>query len=298
MEKRVWLEKRGRDPAKIRELNLDNCRSTSIVGLTDELCNLEILTIVNVGLTSLKGFPKLPNLKKLYLSDNRINSGLNLLETSPKLTRLNLSGNEIKDLETLEPLKNFKNLISLDLFSNQVTIVENYRDAVFKTIPSLKYLDGFDKNDRHVEDSDDEVDWGEIFGEFEESEDWSTTDEEEEGNSSDEAETPEGRINMEKMQQTLKQQNNAEDSPLKCAVCKHHLSISPIVLNTVLGSICGRDACKRLASSQGTNYRQKAYEGLAKVLEFPCMYKENGCKKVLPWNEIGGHELICEFVKL
>lgn len=52
-------------------MNLDNCRSTNIVGLTDEYTALETLSLINVGLTSLKGFPKLPNLKKLELSDNR-----------------------------------------------------------------------------------------------------------------------------------------------------------------------------------------------------------------------------------
>ncbi|KAL3279923.1 hypothetical protein HHI36_017430 [Cryptolaemus montrouzieri] len=127
MENRVALERRGKNPADIKELNLDNCRSTSIVGLTDEYCKLESLSLINVGLTSLKGFPKLPNLKKLELSDNRIINGLNLLETSPKLTHLNLSGNKIKDLETLEPLKNFKYLKNLDLFNNDVTTVEDYR---------------------------------------------------------------------------------------------------------------------------------------------------------------------------
>ncbi|XP_044761833.1 acidic leucine-rich nuclear phosphoprotein 32 family member A [Coccinella septempunctata] len=182
MEKRIELEKRGKNPANIKELNLDNCRSTSIVGLTDEFCNLESLSLINVGLTSLKGFPKLPNLKKLELSDNRINSGLNLLETSPKLTHLNLSGNKIKDLETLEPLKNFKNLKSLDLFNNEVTTVEYYRDAVFKTIPSLKYLDGYDENDREAEDSDEEVNGNEGFEQSDE--DGLSSDEEEELNES------------------------------------------------------------------------------------------------------------------
>ena len=83
---------------------MDNCRSTNIVGLTEEFSNLETLSLINVGLTSLKGFPKLPNLKKLELSDNRISGGLNLLNGSQKLTHLNLSGNKIKDIETLEPL--------------------------------------------------------------------------------------------------------------------------------------------------------------------------------------------------
>ena len=74
------------------------------MGLTEEFSSLESLSLINVGLTSLKGFPKLPNLKKLELSDNRISGGLNLLSGSPKLTHLNLSGNKIKDIETLEPL--------------------------------------------------------------------------------------------------------------------------------------------------------------------------------------------------
>lgn len=50
---------------QITELNLDNCRSTAIVGLTDEFVDLESLSLINVGLTSLKGFPKLPNLRRV-----------------------------------------------------------------------------------------------------------------------------------------------------------------------------------------------------------------------------------------
>ncbi|GBM57600.1 Acidic leucine-rich nuclear phosphoprotein 32 family member A, partial [Araneus ventricosus] len=104
MEKRIELEKRGRNPSEIKDLVLDNCRSTQIVGLSDEFCNLESLSLINVGLTSLKGFPKLPNLRKLELSDNRISGGLNLLSGSPKLSTLNLSGNKIANLDALEPL--------------------------------------------------------------------------------------------------------------------------------------------------------------------------------------------------
>lgn len=95
-----------------------------------------------MGLTTLKDFPKLPNLKKLELSDNRISSGLNYLTTSSKLQYLNLSGNKIKDLETLKPLKEFKNLSVLDLFNNDATQVENYREKIFKMLPSLNFLDG------------------------------------------------------------------------------------------------------------------------------------------------------------
>lgn len=155
MEKRIELERRGRNPAKITELNLDNCKSTSIIGLTEEFENLEVLSLINVGLTTLKAFPALTSLRKLELSDNRISGGLNALTCLPKLTYLNLSGNKIKDLETLESLKDMKSLQNVDLFNCEVSTLENYRDKVFTMVPSLIYLDGFDKED-NSEDEDDE----------------------------------------------------------------------------------------------------------------------------------------------
>ncbi|XP_046810696.1 acidic leucine-rich nuclear phosphoprotein 32 family member A isoform X1 [Lucilia cuprina] len=159
MEKRIELERRARKANQITELNLDNCRSTSIVGLTDEYTALESLSLINVGLTTLKGFPKLPNLKKLELSDNRISNGLNYLHTSPKLQYLNLSGNKIKDLEALKPLEEFKHLAILDLFNNEATQIENYREKIFEMLPSLRFLDGFDCNDVEApSEGDDEED--------------------------------------------------------------------------------------------------------------------------------------------
>ncbi|XP_024226276.1 acidic leucine-rich nuclear phosphoprotein 32 family member A isoform X1 [Bombus vosnesenskii] len=153
-----WTSPLCHQLTRIKELVLDNCRSTHIVGLTDEFVALESLSLINVGLTSLKGFPKLSSLKKLELSDNRISGGLNLLQSSPKLTHLNLSGNKIKDLDTLQPLKEFKNLKNLDLFNNEVTNLDNYREKVFSLIPSLRCLDGFDTDDCEVDDSEGEDD--------------------------------------------------------------------------------------------------------------------------------------------
>uniref|UniRef100_A0A182K3L6 U2A'/phosphoprotein 32 family A C-terminal domain-containing protein n=1 Tax=Anopheles christyi TaxID=43041 RepID=A0A182K3L6_9DIPT len=140
----------------ITELILDNCRSTYIDGLTDSFTALETLSLINVGLVSLKNFPKLSNLRKLELSDNRISNGLSHLTGSPKLTHLNLSGNRIKDFDELRPLKDLENLEVLDLFNNQVTLIENYREKLFQLIPSLNYLDGFDKE--YVEAPSDEED--------------------------------------------------------------------------------------------------------------------------------------------
>ncbi|OTF75762.1 acidic leucine-rich nuclear phosphoprotein 32 family member A-like protein, partial [Euroglyphus maynei] len=97
--------------------------------------------MINIGLTSLKGFPNLPNLKRLELSDNRISNGLNQLKGSVNLQYLNLCGNKIKDIETLEPLKELKKLEILDLFNCEVTEQPEYRKKVFDMLPELKFLD-------------------------------------------------------------------------------------------------------------------------------------------------------------
>lgn len=50
--------------------------------------------------------------------------------------------------------KEFKSLKNLDLFNCDVTQIENYREKLFQLIPSLKFLDGFDSEDREAEDSE------------------------------------------------------------------------------------------------------------------------------------------------
>uniref|UniRef100_A0A4W5R4L4 Acidic leucine-rich nuclear phosphoprotein 32 family member n=1 Tax=Hucho hucho TaxID=62062 RepID=A0A4W5R4L4_9TELE len=145
----------------VRELILNNCSSNEgkIEGLTAEFVNLEFLSLINVGLISASNLPKLEKLKKLELSDNRISGGLDVLaEKLPNLTHLNLSGNKLKDISTLEPLKNLDCLKSLDLFNCEVTNLNDYRESVFKLLPQLTYLDGYDVEDREASDSDGEVD--------------------------------------------------------------------------------------------------------------------------------------------
>lgn len=44
------------------------------------------------------------------------------------------------------------NLRNVDLFNCEVTKLENYRDKVFKLLPDLKFLDGFDQNEQEDEE--------------------------------------------------------------------------------------------------------------------------------------------------
>ncbi|VDK88616.1 unnamed protein product [Litomosoides sigmodontis] len=156
MDKRIELELRGRDPSEVTELNLDNCRATSVSGLTEEFKSLETLSMINVGLTSLKGLPPLPSLQRLDLSENRISGGLDQLLCCPHIEYLNMAGNKISTLEILEPLQKLEELRSLDLFGCELASFDDYRKNVFEALPNLKYLDGYDINDEEAE-SDSEI---------------------------------------------------------------------------------------------------------------------------------------------
>ncbi|XP_061462678.1 acidic leucine-rich nuclear phosphoprotein 32 family member E isoform X1 [Rhineura floridana] len=161
MKKRVNLELRNRAPEEVAELDLDSCRSSSgeIEGLNDTFKELEFLSMASVELTSLAKLPTLTKLRKLELSNNRISGGLEVLaERCPNLTYLNLSGNKIKDLSTVEALQNLKNLKSLDLFNCEITNLEDYRESVFDLLQQITYLDGFDQEDNEAPDSEDEED--------------------------------------------------------------------------------------------------------------------------------------------
>jgi len=149
-------------PEQITELVLDACKATKVTGL-DKFVNLEVLTLNGCGLTTLESFPALPSLKTLELADNQLADGcLEALQDAAliNMTRLSLAGNRFSTLDALEPLSACVNLRDLDLFNCPVTESENYRDGVFEMLPALKYLDGFDADDKEKEDDDDEEDEG------------------------------------------------------------------------------------------------------------------------------------------
>jgi len=156
MDKRIELELRGRKPEEVIELTLDNCQTDNgaVAGLTSDYKNLQLLSMINSGLSTMKGFPKLESLKKLEMSDNRLVGGLEHLADCQNMTHLNLSGNLFKDASAIEPLKELCNLRSLDLFNCPVTSPEDYRQQVFKLLPQLKYLDGYDAEDKEADDTD------------------------------------------------------------------------------------------------------------------------------------------------
>ncbi|XP_032095041.1 acidic leucine-rich nuclear phosphoprotein 32 family member B-like [Thamnophis elegans] len=193
MKKRLTLELRNKKPAEVKELVLDNCCSEDgkISGLSPDFENLELLSMINVRLLSISNLPKLSKLRKLELSDNRISGGLEVLaEKTPNLTQLNLSGNKIKEISTLDPLKKLPHLRNLDLFNCEVTTLNNYRESIFTLLPQLIYLDGFDSSDKEAPDSDPEADG--LDDEYDENGDEDEEEEEEEEDELDDEEDLDG----------------------------------------------------------------------------------------------------------
>uniref|UniRef100_A0A9L0S1G9 Acidic leucine-rich nuclear phosphoprotein 32 family member n=1 Tax=Equus caballus TaxID=9796 RepID=A0A9L0S1G9_HORSE len=200
MKKRINLELRNRAPEEVTELVLDNCLCVNgeIEGLNDAFKKLEFLSMANVELSSLARLPSLNKLRKLELSDNIISGGLEVLaEKCPNLTYLNLSGNKIKDLSTVEALQNLKNLKSLDLFNCEITNLEDYRESIFELLQQITYLDGFDQEDNEAPDSEEEDDEVEYYSAMKMNEVLDTSysmdgDEDDEDEEEDEAGPPEG----------------------------------------------------------------------------------------------------------
>ncbi|KAG8079782.1 hypothetical protein GUJ93_ZPchr0007g5884 [Zizania palustris] len=128
--------------------------------------SLENLSIAGVGVASLAGFPRLRNLTRLTLSDNRIAGGLDHLVAAGlgSLRDLDLSNNRIQYVDDLAPLANLR-LVSLDLYECPVTRVKDYRSKVFGMIRTLRYLDKMDADENERPESDDDDDDGDGEGE-------------------------------------------------------------------------------------------------------------------------------------
>mmetsp|Transcript_26672 Transcript_26672/g.48024 ORF Transcript_26672/g.48024 Transcript_26672/m.48024 type:complete len:185 (+) Transcript_26672:2-556(+) len=147
--------------------------------------SLNFLSMSGCGLTSLANFPNLGALLKLDLSKNSITGGLDNLSNCVELMQLSLTENQIKTIDSLQPLANLPNLLSLELEDNPVAEVEGYREKVFELCSSLEVLDGLNVEGQEVsmseeEGSDEDFSPDSDFEDFEEEEEDESFDSEEE----------------------------------------------------------------------------------------------------------------------
>jgi acidic leucine-rich nuclear phosphoprotein 32 family member A/C/D len=164
-------------PIQVKYLYLDNCPVSSLLCSLEAYTNLELLSLVNTGLVNLDGFPILPKLLNLNLSENPITDGLHQLHGSPKLTKLHLSVNVTNNFKVLEPLSELRCLKRLDISQREVTNDE--RDKIFKLIPSLKYLNGLDRDNKEEVETEEELedDYSDITSDSDDDDDDESWDE-------------------------------------------------------------------------------------------------------------------------
>jgi len=114
------------------------------------------LTMNTCGLTSLRGFPVLPELIRLELIENQF-PGADLVHLSglKELQSLSIGENKIEKLSQLKPLSGLVNLTQLDLVECPIAKLKNYRKDVFALIPSLRILDNLDAEGNEYEYSED-----------------------------------------------------------------------------------------------------------------------------------------------
>ncbi|KFD56548.1 hypothetical protein M513_02652 [Trichuris suis] len=135
----------NRMPKEVLTVKVNGSNGIEIDGLNNGQTPPEELSIAESGLCTLRGFPQIPSLIKLDLSNNSLEDGLEYLLGCPNLNMLNLSGNRFKDLTLLEPLRKLTNLKVLHLKGCDFTRGLHYRCKVVEMLPQVEYLDGYSR---------------------------------------------------------------------------------------------------------------------------------------------------------
>lgn len=154
---------RNQAPSSIKDLVLDEGEAADLSEVTDLLgahTALQSLSLDSVGLTSLKGLPSLPALKKLSVGNNKIAEGLDLLaKQCPKLETLNLANNQtIKSFDSLAPLKQLTHLKTLVLDGCEISKDDKYLQRIRELLPQVTKVDGKAQKFEGASEEDDEDD--------------------------------------------------------------------------------------------------------------------------------------------
>ena len=176
------------EPKEIEELNLDKF-SENIKSLEpyhkeglELYCNLIHLSLNDLGLENLSNFPEIKCLMILSLKNNKLKG--DDFDTIPKLYpnlyKLKISFNQINSIDKLSCLNQLQ-LKKIEVKENPFTKNDDeYRDKIYKMIPSLIIVDQMQKNGQEIDTSD----YGNESSSFNE-------EEEEEGDDNDEEDSDE-----------------------------------------------------------------------------------------------------------
>jgi hypothetical protein len=125
----------------LAKLRLNNSVIPSLRDIGCTLTSLRFLSIANSGIVSLDGISTISRcLEELHLAFNAIKDVSYLLGMH-RLKILDLEGNQVGDVASVELLGCCTGLRSLTLSGNPVAKVDGYAEIVAKHIPNLEYLD-------------------------------------------------------------------------------------------------------------------------------------------------------------
>lgn len=124
------------------EINLRGNKISAIENLGATENQFDCIDLSDNAIVKLEGFPKLPRLKQLLLSNNRISKIAKQLEAAiPSLESLILTNNRLANLQDLDPLASCPQLTMLSLLGNPVTMKQHYRLYTISKLKNLKVLD-------------------------------------------------------------------------------------------------------------------------------------------------------------
>lgn len=180
------------DPIEVDELILDDIFE-NVTSFTEQnkkdfekYSNLVHLSLNGFGLQSLKNFPKLPSLQVLEIRANDLKGDdFSIIPTLyPELYKLKVGENPIASLDAFKPLSG-SNINKIELQGTKASQDKNYKEALFKLIPSLDIIDnqnkeGDDQSTTNYDDEDEGADDGDIEGDedFDEDDEFEEFDDE------------------------------------------------------------------------------------------------------------------------
>lgn len=127
--------------------------------------NLEQLHMNDCSLKSLSNLPEGAKLVRLELGTNQITGAelKHLNKYAGTLRTLKLAANQLKSYADLESLAELKVLKNLDLEKNAVTKLSDYKQHMFRLLPSLQVLDNQNRAGELVFSDDDDFEDDEGF---------------------------------------------------------------------------------------------------------------------------------------
>jgi acidic leucine-rich nuclear phosphoprotein 32 family protein A/C/D len=156
LEESIRRESGGREPSQVDRLCLDQAKAGDGLALLAPFTELISLSIQDADISSLDSLPALNRLNTLKLNDNKIKGGLQNLERLPELQKLYLASNKVQSLECLQPLAKLTKLEWLDLEGNPVAKLDGYSQLVWDLLPSLVVLDGKNRDGQELEENEDD----------------------------------------------------------------------------------------------------------------------------------------------